>query len=179
MTRREGSFGLRQGERHIVTAEAASNLPTIGRVVTLNRRYDVRLIERTSLDGTDAYHLGLEPLVNPSRDRLRELWIDASTFAVLQARALGNFTDRPETTVPWLIRFSEIDGATYVSSEASEKPMPHRPITFDAVTIAFDRIAPRHGSRDLLFALEHDLDARDHVVEPSETAARGRPAHSC
>jgi hypothetical protein len=149
------------------------------RVVTLNRRYDVRLIERTSLDGADAYHLGLEPLVNPARDRLRELWIDASTYGVLQARVLGNFTDRPETTVPWLIRFTTIDGATYVASETSEKPMPHRPMTFDAVTIAFDRIAPRHGARDLLFALQHDLDARGHVFEPSETGGRGRPAHSC
>lgn len=173
------SFGMRAGQRHIASSDDASDLKTIGRILVLNRRYRVRLIERAPLDGLDAYHLGLEPLADPGRDRLRDLWVDASSYDVLQARILGNFTDRPATTVPWLIRFVSINGATYIASETAEAPLPNRPLTFEEVTISFKDVAQRHGSPDLLFAIPHDLDARGHVFEPNESGGRGLPDHSC
>lgn len=173
------SFGLRAGERHVANVDDASGLKTIGRILVLNRRYRVRLIERAPLDGLDAYHLGLEPLTDPARDRLRDLWVDASSYDVLQARILGNFTDKPATTVPWLIRFTTIDRATYIASETAEAPLPERPLTFDELTVTFEDVVQRHGSTDLLFAIPHDLNARGHVFEPNENGARGRPDHSC
>ncbi len=173
------SFGMRAGARRIATADDDSGGKLIGRVLTLNRRYAIRLLEETALDGTDAYHLALEPIADPARDRLRELWIATNTYDVLQARVLGNFTDRPATTIPWLIRFVTIDGATYIASETSEAPLPERPATLTSVAITFEQIAQRHGSRDLLFAIPHDLDARGHVFEPNEEGGRGRPDRSC
>ena len=173
------SFGMRAGERHVADVADPTAPKTIGRVLVLNRRYDVRLIERAPVDGTDAYHLGLTPLSNPQENRLRDLWVDASTFDVLQARIAGNFTDKPAATVPWLIRFRLIDGATYIASETAEAPLPDTPLTFDDVTISFEAVEQRHGSRDLLFAVPHALDARGHVFEPNEFGGRGLPAHSC
>jgi hypothetical protein len=121
----------------------------------------------------------LQPLTTDARDRLREVWISAATYDVLAARTAGNFTDAPATTIPWLIRFEKIDGATYISREVAEAVQPHRPVPFDAVTLTFEHIAPRYGSPDLMFAIDHDLEARGHVYEPNESGGRGQPAHSC
>jgi hypothetical protein len=171
------SFGIRAGKR--LTDDEPSTLKTIGRVITLARRYDVQLAEQTTLDGTDVYHLTLRPLTDPARNRLRELWIATSTFDVVAARILGNFTDRPATTIPWMIRFSTIGDATYVTSETAEAPLPNRPLVFNAVTIDFERIAARHGSRDILFAIPDNVDVPGHVHEPAETEVRGGPASTC
>lgn len=173
------SFGIRAGGRQLANDDDASTLKTIGRVIVLGRRYNVRLIGRVPLDGVDAYHLGLDPLTDPNRDRLRDLWVGASTYDVLQARIAGNFTDKPASTVPWLIHFVTVGGATYIGTETAEAPLPNTPLTFDEVTISFDDFAPRHGSPDLLFAIPYDLDAHGHVFEPNENAARGLPDRSC
>lgn len=160
------SFGMRTVTHHPEDEDASSPLKAIGRIVTLVRHYDVSLVEQTALDGTDVYHLALRPLTDPDRYRLRELWISTSTYDVLQARVHGNFADRPASTIPWLISFSTIDGATYIASEAAEAPLPNRPVAFDAVAIDFENITARHGSRDLLFAIPGSTDTRGQVHEP-------------
>jgi hypothetical protein len=172
------SFGMRTGKR-LTDDDEPATLKTIGRVITLARHYDVQFVERTSLDGTDVYHLALRPLTEPDRNRLRDLWIATATFDVVGARVLGNFTDRPATTIPWMIHFTTLNDATYIASETAEAPLPNRPLLFDAVTIEFESIAPRHGSRDLLFALPDTLDVHGEVHEPAETMIRGGPDHSC
>jgi hypothetical protein len=172
------SFGMRVGQR-LTDDEDSSTLKAIGRIVTLARRYNVQSAEQTSFDGTSTYHLALQPLSDPERNRLRELWVAVSTYDVLAARVLGNFPDRPATTIPWMIRFSTVDGATYIASETAEAPLPNRPLAFDALTIDFEDIKPRHGSRDLLFALPDTLDAQGYVHEPTETTVRGGPDHTC
>ena len=172
------SFGIRSSDQRVDEHEDSSGPKTIGRVSTVRRRYTVRLIEQTSLDGVEVYHLGLDPLADPARDRLRELWIDTQTYAVVQARIAGNFVQKPATAVPWLIRFRTIDGATYILSETAERPMPNKPVAFDAVAISFGDFEQRHGSPDLLFALPNDLNAPGHVFEPNENGGRGI-AHSC
>jgi hypothetical protein len=52
------SFGIRAGGRQLANDDDASTLKTIGRVIVLGRRYNVRLIGRVPLDGVDEYHLG-------------------------------------------------------------------------------------------------------------------------
>jgi hypothetical protein len=123
-------------------------------------------VEQTTLGGIDVYHLALTPLRDPDRYRLRELWISTSTYDVIQARVHGNFADRPASTIPWLITFSAIDGATYIASESTEAPLPNRPVAFDAVAIDFENIVARHGSRDLLFAIPGSSNTHGHVREP-------------
>jgi hypothetical protein len=78
-----------------------------------------------------------------------------------------------------MIHFTTVNDATYIASETAEAPMTNRPLAFDAVTIDFETIAPRHGSRDLLFALPDTLDTHGYVHEPAETLIRGGSDHSC
>ena len=42
----------------------------------------VILLGKEKDDGVDVYHLALEPLRDPERNRLRELWVDAKTILI-------------------------------------------------------------------------------------------------
>jgi hypothetical protein len=57
---------------------------SIASVTVMDRAYTVTLIGIESLDGASVYHVHLEPNYVPDAHPLRELWIDRSTFEVLQ-----------------------------------------------------------------------------------------------
>jgi hypothetical protein len=63
---------------------APDPLETIATVTTSARVYDIRLTGVESIDGRTCYHLALRPLLAPDRYPLRELWVDASSFEVVQ-----------------------------------------------------------------------------------------------
>ena len=50
----------------------------------MDRAYTVTLSGIENLDGASVYHLHLEPNHTPEALPLRELWVDTSTFQVLQ-----------------------------------------------------------------------------------------------
>ena len=54
-------------------------LPTIGAVTTV-REYDYR-VTRTQRQGS-LWHLWLEPMRDPQRNRIEQLWVDATTYDV-------------------------------------------------------------------------------------------------
>jgi hypothetical protein len=56
-----------------------TQLPTIG-AVTLVRDYDYRVTRRVR-EG-DAWHLSLAPIRDPERNRIDDLWIDATTYEI-------------------------------------------------------------------------------------------------
>jgi hypothetical protein len=63
---------------------APDPLETIATVTTNAHVYDVRLAGEESIDGRTCYHLVLRPLSAPDRYPLRELWVDANSFEVVQ-----------------------------------------------------------------------------------------------
>jgi hypothetical protein len=63
---------------------ALDPLETIATVTTNAHVYDIRLTGEESIDGRTCYHLALRPLIAPDRYPLRELWVDASSFEVVQ-----------------------------------------------------------------------------------------------
>ena len=161
------SFGIRPCSRRNDRGDAGdSGLRVIGTVASVDRRYRVTAVGRETVDGRDAYHLALEPLVDAHRDRLRDVWIEAGSYDVVQARTLGNFTRGPESSIPWLIRFITIDGATYIASETSEGSVRSGPHTFEAVSVAFDDVKPEHGLTDIQFAIPADVDVPGAFHEP-------------
>jgi hypothetical protein len=165
------SFGVRACPGVRVADPDVSGLRTIGSVFTLSRRYRITVIGTEPLDGTAATHLALVPLVDPRADRLRDLWLDPSTFAVLQARVAGNFAGKAEASVPWVIRFATLDGATYIESETSTAPVRRGKKTFDTVQIRFDAVRGDRGSPGLAFALPPDYGNLNVVDEPPEPGA--------
>jgi hypothetical protein len=163
------AFGLRHCVSRRTSQEIDATAPkTIGVVVAVRRRYRVTTVGTETLDGHDAVHLALVPLIDAHHDRLRDLWIDPTTLHVLQARVFGNFSGPHESPVAWLIRFTTIDGATYIASETAEAPIRSGPRAITAVHIQFDDIAPDAGSPGLAFAIPQETGDGNSLEEPDD-----------
>jgi hypothetical protein len=130
--------------------EFPPNLPVIGITGTTTRDYRVRLIEL--LDAGKTYHLGLEPARDPSRLRLREMWVDATTFLTRRILVSANFTAAPYTAVPWVIDFTHLGGADYIAKETAEAPLDFGgDVSVPNLTIAFEDLKllpalPQYGA---------------------------------
>jgi hypothetical protein len=69
-------------------APAATSLPVIAAVhATVRYRYDVSFVGIENVDNGTAYHLQLDPRQARDAYPLREIWIDTSTYDVLQVVA--------------------------------------------------------------------------------------------
>lgn len=120
------NYGLAPGELRISAVDSISDfdakgkaLTVIGRTGVVARNYDVNLIE--TLDGDDGpeYHLGLKPLRDPTRNRLRELWVDGKTWLTEKAIVAGISNRAPLNAVSWRVDFREVDGASYLAQETA------------------------------------------------------------
>lgn len=137
------SFGLRP-EPLIEKQQqsAAPGLRTIASVTAVARNYAVTYDGEDEVDGAPCYVISLTPLRKPAFFRLRKLWVDELTFETHQALLQGNFTQGPGPSLPWLVRFTQVDGATYIKDETSTKPVRYFGRTYSSVTIAFENIQP-------------------------------------
>ncbi len=125
-------------------------LPIIGTTSTGTHDYTPRLIDM--LDGGKTYHLGLTPVRDPTRFRLREMWIAADTFVTSRILIAGNFNADPYTQVPWLIEFNQLGGAAYIAREIAEAPLDFEDgVSLPDVVISFEDLTllpelPRYGA---------------------------------
>ena len=95
---------LGEGKRNAryVADPDPSDLKLIGSVTAAATPfYNVRLvgIDRTTKGGA-AYHLRLDPLSDPMRHNLRELWINTETDNIMTAVLLGNYALDPTGGLP-------------------------------------------------------------------------------
>jgi hypothetical protein len=116
-------------------------LKTIAMVSSSARAYRISLVGLEA-DGTGRdYHLALQPLREPLRYRLRDLWIDTATFQTRRARIGGNFTDAATQNVAWTVRFTQIDGATYIASEDADGPIVgYHGLMYSRFTLRFQNV---------------------------------------
>lgn len=118
---------------------APTGLQVIGRSGTALKTYSVRLIEM--LDDGKTYHLGLTPLRDPKRFRLREMWVTSGTFITQKVLIAANFARKPYTEVAWLVTFRQIDGGPYIVDERAQGPLDFGDAgTLEDVKISFDDI---------------------------------------
>jgi hypothetical protein len=125
------------------------NRPVIGTTGTETHDYTVHLLDTP--DGGKTYHLGLEPTHDPGRLRLRQMWVNAATFVTRSILISGNFNKGPYDSVPWLIEFTRIGGADYITKETAEAPLDFDDTSLPNVTIAFEDLKllaalPQYGS---------------------------------
>lgn len=143
--------------------EYPPNLPVIGTVGAATHDYNVKLLGM--LDDGKTYHLGLEATHDPVRLRLREMWVTAGTFVTKRILISANFSKDPYDTVPWLIEFTRIGGADYITKETAEAPLDFGDtVSLPNVTIAFEDLKllsdlPQYGSVGA-------NDSSDAVTEP-------------
>lgn len=127
------SYRIADDQRAI--AEGADQLTVIGKTGTELRRYRVELLDTDN----GIAHLGLTPLRNAYRNRLRELWIDPQTAIVQRAIVQGVGDRPPYDSVRWEVSFDRREGATYVSEA---KPL-------DSVKVGRETVQLRIAFRDL------------------------------
>jgi hypothetical protein len=118
-----------------------STIPTIATVTAASRVYRVSIVGMETVSGLYTYHLSLSPTVFPDRYRVRALWVDASTYQIVALQTLGNFTNPPMSSVPWLITFQNLGGSVYIKDEIALAPLVFRhDRTFSNASISFDEI---------------------------------------
>ncbi len=137
-------------------------LPEIAVVVARMHDYSIRLLGTENVDGHPCYHLALTPTREPGRFRIREAWIDESTYATWKLRDALNFTNGAGTRVPWTIRFVDVDGAHYIAEEDADAPMSVSGEVYTKAAIRFEDIAAATPGK----GLDIGIEPRNMLVEP-------------
>jgi hypothetical protein len=106
-------------------APAAHTFRVIGGAVGPDRPYVVQLLGVVAGEHGSEYHLKLTPNFDPSRDRLRELWIATDTMTVDAAVVAGIGDRAPASKVAWNVSFVTRDGAPYLEREVALAPLDY------------------------------------------------------
>jgi hypothetical protein len=122
----------------IAQLEQRYGLKTIATVVSTQREYAITLAGVDTIDGHADYHLTLRPLQDPQKYRLRDMWVECSTYATDKLRVGANFNDDATEHVPWIVNLQQWNGATYVTNEVAEAPLDgYRGRMYDSFSVAF------------------------------------------
>jgi hypothetical protein len=145
----------------------ADTLKTVGSVRVESRVYDVRLAGEERIDGYPCFHLTLAPLGNPGRYRLRDLWVDETSYQTRQLVTDGNFTLKETGSGKWTVSYKQIGDFWYLSDELSQGPVEDGTGTFDHVDVQFfNVVADPHDNLD--FGIS-SASKDGEVTEPPDT----------
>ena len=89
-------------------------LREIIRVEASSRDYAIALAGNERLGDVDTYHLTLTPLRDPHLYRLRDLWIDTTSYQTVQLAVQGLFSGKPYDDARWIVSYVKLDGRYYV-----------------------------------------------------------------
>lgn len=123
-------------------SSAVTTLPHIGSTGTIARTYEVTNLGDVDEDGVALHHLGLRPLRDPKRYRLRELWTEAKSSLPVRAVVAGVGNRAPLQDVGWRVDFTQLQGGTYIARETALAPLDTSRGRLDDVTISFTDVRP-------------------------------------
>jgi len=116
--------GSSPGPRVVAPTPAATDdFREIGRIESTARAYDVRIAGTETLASAPALHLTLEPLRDPKSNRLRDLWLDPTTYRTLQLRVQGLLDGKPYDGISWTVRYVLVEGRQYVQQIVADEPL--------------------------------------------------------
>ncbi|HTJ25143.1 MAG TPA: hypothetical protein VMA36_03170 [Candidatus Limnocylindria bacterium] len=119
-------------------------LPRIGGTGAEAKIYTVTSLGTTTENGVALVHLGLQPLKDPKRYRLRELWLDPTTQLPVHAIVQGIANHDPLDTVKWRVDYKILDGVPYIDKETALEPISTENGEADDVTITFTDLKTMH-----------------------------------
>ena len=99
------------------------DLREIGRIESNTRAYDIRIVGTETVAGELALHLALAPIRDPKLNRLRDLWLDPSTYRTVQSRVQGILENKPYDGIPWTVHYVIVDGRQYVQQVVADEPL--------------------------------------------------------
>jgi hypothetical protein len=114
---------------------ASAELRTIGTVEADANDYRITDAGIDQLRDGPADHLKLEPIADPKFYRLRDIWIDPTTFRTMQLRVAGIMNGAPYDNVSWTVGYVELDGRNYLQQVIAEQPLR---FGFDTVIPKFE-----------------------------------------
>jgi hypothetical protein len=143
-------------------SSAATTLPRIGRTGTVARTYEVTDLGDVVEGEVTLHHLGLRPLREPKRNRLRELWTDAKTSLPVRAVVAGVGNRSPLQDVRWRVDFTQLQGGTYIARETALEPLVTSIGPVAEATITFAQVRPTNRlAPDELVGLSGDVGTTD------------------
>lgn len=134
----------------------AHPLRELVRVEAAARDYRIALAGVEHLAAGDAYHLTLTPLRDPQAYRLRDLWVDTTTFATLQLAVQGLFEGKPYDGARWIVSYVAVGGRYYVQEIRSDDALRFgldrtvSDLQYDFVSYAFPATLPDATFRHFL-----------------------------
>ncbi|MBC5801158.1 MAG: hypothetical protein GIX03_10865 [Candidatus Eremiobacteraeota bacterium] len=174
------TFGLTRGRAPEVAPQSAgvqspSPLRLIGSTGARTRDYDVQFVAVEKYGSAEAYHLRLTPVRDPTRYRLRELWVDVDSYAVLQAVTQGNFSDGPPTRSKWRTTYHDLNGCRVIDREVAFETLAYgRDRAYQKTTISFHIIDDPAAYRVPVVTFRRPL-RDDDLVEPDDDTTPSPP----
>lgn len=145
-------------------------LKTIAAVVVTHRDYDVRLLGSEPIDGHTDYHLALKPLLDPAMYRLRDMWVNASTYATDRVVTAGDFTADGLTNIRWQTNYVQMDGVTFIDSETALAGISFDRRRYDSANVAFTGITAVQSAAPYASLHRFGLDSQTAPQTLSEPA---------
>ena len=102
---------------------ADDGLREIAVVSTAHRIYDVRYAGTAPLGGVDAIHLTFAALRDPKVNRLRELWLDPTTYRTMEVRVQGLLEGKPFDGASWHATYVEVEHRNYLQRIVADEPL--------------------------------------------------------
>ena len=87
------------------------------------REYDLGFAGIETVHDRQVYHITLTPRGDPAHQRLRDLWIDVTSYAVTRLVSAGAFSSGPATAVDWDVTYKINHGYWLIDSESTAASM--------------------------------------------------------
>jgi hypothetical protein len=107
----------------VPSPDATDDLREIGRVEATTHDYRIEYAGTDTLSDGPAQHLTLQPLRQPSVNRLRELWLDPNTHRTMQIKVAGILNGKPYDEIQWTVRYVELEGRNYLQQVIADAPL--------------------------------------------------------
>ena len=103
--------------------QATDDLREIGRIESSTRAYDIRIAGTDTVAGSPALHLVLAPIRDPKINRLRDLWLEPTTYRTVQSRVQGILENKPYDGISWTVHYAVVEGRQYVQQVVADEPI--------------------------------------------------------
>jgi hypothetical protein len=124
------SFGLLRPPNQLAEPESPevpspqeTALAEVGRVQVNARDYSVELVTDDADTDADSYHLRLTPTHDPTRLRLRELWVSKDTYVTRRLVVQGIYDGDPYDKIRWMVTYVEINNRLYVQQIKNQQTL--------------------------------------------------------
>ena len=98
-------------------------LRELAHVEAVARDYAIGLAGAETVRGEQTYHLTLAPLRDPYVYRLRDIWVDTSSYATVQLAVEGLFEGKPYDAARWIVDYVTFGGRAYVQQIHTDEPL--------------------------------------------------------